>query len=464
MLLTNDIFIFVILPILALVYYLAGWSRNVQNVILLAGSLLLYGFCEPIYIWVLIGLIFYSYGMGFILEYSQNKKILWTAVAGYAVVLFYFRYATFLLHNINMELGEAMQIRVPEILVPVGISFFVLRGISYLADVYHGKGNVQRNPVNLALYLCFFPQQLAGPVIRYSVMEEQLIDRKETWQKFSTGSCRFLIGLTKITLIARGVSELTDRIFAMETMGVAVAWLGAAAFSLQVYYVFAGYSDMAIGLGLIFGFKWEDNFNYPYTAKSISDFWRRFHITFGNWIREYVYYPLGGSRVENKDKMIRNLFVMCLVSGIWYGSEWTFVFFGVFQFFCILMEKLFNLENNKGSAWIKHVYCLFILQTGWVLFRAEDLVKAGKYFASMFGLAGTGFGGRQAAALVLEYSIPLAAGILFSIPLARFGKQYVYEKKKGFQVIEIIYPFVMIFLFLVCIGLLSQENNCWRFL
>ena len=271
-------------------YYATFWSRKMQNVLLFIMSLVFYAWGEPSFVFLMLGMVGFLYVMGLIMDRYPKKILLVITLAGNLSVLVWYKYFNFIVENLNQTLGEQYQIPMHHVTMPIGISFFTFQAMSYAIDVYHKRVKVQKNPLYLGLYIAFFPQLVAGPIVRYSDMEEQILGRKESMEKFSAGWCRFLVGLSKKILLSNSLAVIADRIFTMQeyhSIPVILAWLGAIAYTLQILYDFAGYSDMAIGLALVFGFKFEENFNYPYTSKSISEFWRRWHISLGAWFREY---------------------------------------------------------------------------------------------------------------------------------------------------------------------------------
>ena len=279
-----------------------------------------------------------------------------------------------------------------DIVMPIGISFYTFQAVSYVIDVYRGDVSVQKNFYKLALYICLFPQLIAGPIVKYHDVKEQIDDREVCFDKVVFGVKRFIIGLSKKVLLANSFGAIADKIFAQspDTFSHAIAWLGAVSYSFQLYFDFSGYSDMAIGLGLIFGFKFMENFNYPYISKSISEFWRRWHISLSTWFKQYVYIPLGGNRCS-KLKVMRNLGIVFLLTGIWHGAAWNFLIWGAWNGLFIILEKAVNLkefEQRNKSKWIsllQHLYCILVFVIGWVMFRAENMTYAFCYLKNMFG-------------------------------------------------------------------------------
>lgn len=363
-----------------------------------------------------------------------------------------FKYLGFVIRNINEM--QSYQFTVPKIALPIGISFFTFKAISYVIDVYRKDDLVQKNPFYVGLYITFFPQILAGPISRYSSMIDQFKNRKETWQQFSVGCCRFITGLGKKVLISNNMAVIVDRIFQMNynaPIPSSLAWLGSIAYTLQIFFDFSGYSDMAIGIGLMFGFKCDENFNYPYISKSITEFWRRWHISLSSWFRDYVYFSLGGSRVSNKDKMIRNLLVVWVLTGVWHGAEWTFLIWGMINFIFIVVEKLISFDDIKGFNVFKHIYALFIINLGWVLFRSSNLIEAGKYISCMFGLSNNGFWSDSTYMFFKENLIFFIAAIILSMPIAKETNNFIMNKAKFYNIIEIVYPFAIMSLFIISI-------------
>lgn len=300
-------------------------------------------------------------------------------------ILGYFKYANFLVDNINSILHT--NIVLEKIPLPIGISFFTFHAMSYIIDIYKKKVDAQRNIFDLALYFTVFPQLVAGPIVRYNTISHQLHQRTVDADKFSEGVRRFIIGLGKKVLIANQLGVIADEIFSMNPsdMSVSLAWMGAIAYTLQIYFDFSGYSDMAIGLGKMFGFDFLENFNYPYISKSISEFWRRWHISLGSWFRDYVYIPLGGNRVTTW-KVYRNLFIVWGLTGFWHGASWTFMIWGIYYGILIALEKA-GIENLLQKLWspLQHIYVMFLVIIGWVFFRADNFSYCFEFLKSMFG-------------------------------------------------------------------------------
>lgn len=464
MLFSSTVFLFFFFPVIFCGYYLLSFSRPAQNLWLFAGSILFYAWGEPLYVLLMLASILVNWGAGLAVDYFRDNAGLRKAVLVFTCIvdlgaLFVFKYTGFFIKNIN-GIAKTDLLPAVELALPIGISFYTFQALSYVIDVYRKNTRVEKNPVYVGLYVSFFPQLIAGPIVRYNSIAGQIRDRQINRRKISVGVCRFITGLGKKILLANNFAVLADQIFNWSELGVEkfsvpviMAWLGAVAYTLQIYFDFSGYSDMAIGLGLMFGFKFEENFNYPYAAVSMVDFWRRWHISLTGWFREYVYFPLGGSRVENKDRMIRNLFIVWLLTGIWHGAEWTFLFWGLWHFLFQIAERFFGYaENNRHRGWMR-LYTLLVVTLGWVLFRARDLYQAGIYFSNLFGMNGNGFCDGMTLFLLREYAFFLALGILLCLPLARTFNDALVQGKMGTvgKWMNALYPAAMMGLFLLCV-------------
>ena len=421
MLFSSNIFLFCFLPMLCILYKLLYKSRKAQNAVLTLASLFFYAWGEPAFVLVMLLSIAVNWQMGLAIGQNEGNRtkqkiFLIVSVAFNLSLLFVFKYLNFTLENLN----RIPFIRLPQtsIALPIGISFFTFQAMSYVIDVYRGRGKAQKNIINIALYISLFPQLIAGPIVRYETIADQIENRKETFDGFCSGVFRFVIGLSKKVLIANNMALVADTVFDSGEKAFATAWLGAIAYTLQIYYDFSGYSDMAIGLGKMFGFRFLENFNYPYIASSVSDFWRRWHISLGTWFRDYVYFPLGGSRVDTKHKLVRNLFVVWLLTGIWHGAQWTFLCWGLMYFVLLTVEKLSGFEKRtKLPLPLRCLYTMFFVVMGWVLFRAPTMSDAARYYAALFGVGSTGVFDNAALQLLLPNLAFFAAGVLFSFPL-----------------------------------------------
>lgn len=391
MLFSSMSFIYVFLPIV-LFFYLVS-KKDLHNPILLLASIIFYAWGEPRYLAIMLLTIILNYCGAICIEKYPNKKKISLVITIFSNLgfLIYFKYFNFLIENCNNLFHSNLEPL--NIIMPIGISFYTFQAISYLIDVYREECKAQRDIYKLALFICLFPQLIAGPIVKYHDIADQIESREVTFDKVSIGVKRFIIGLSKKILIANTMGAIADKIFVQDphNFSHAVAWLGSIAYTFQLYFDFSGYSDMAIGLGLIFGFKFMENFNYPYISKSITEFWRRWHISLSTWFKQYVYIPLGGNRV-GKIMTLRNLGIVFLLTGIWHGAEWTFVLWGIWHGIFIIIEKSFNIKefesktHSLGVNILRHFYCISIFLIGWVIFRADNIKYAFDYLMSMFGI------------------------------------------------------------------------------
>lgn len=390
MLFSSMTFVFMFLPIVCAVYLLA--RKDLQNYILLIASILFYAWGEPSYLAIMILTILINYiGANYISRSRKTKHrkllLLATIVADLGF-LFYFKYFNFVMDNINAVFN--MDAKFIDVIMPIGISFYTFQAMSYVIDVYRKEVKAQRDIYKLALYITLFPQLVAGPIVKYHDVDDQISNRDVTFDKVTYGVKRFIIGLAKKMLLANTLGAVADKIFnqPVEAFDAMTAWIGAIAYSFQLFYDFSGYSDMAIGLGAIFGFKFLENFNYPYISKSITEFWRRWHISLSTWFKEYLYIPLGGNRVSSVRTYI-NLFIVFLATGFWHGASWNFIFWGLWHGMFIIFEKATGWHKKEGGLKIKlvqHIYTIFAFVIGWVMFRAENMTYAWAYIKNMFGL------------------------------------------------------------------------------
>lgn len=453
MVFSSSIFLFLFLPCVLFGYYvLFARSRKLQNIFLLIFSLIFYAWGEPSFVLIMLISIIINWYFGIIIDKNRNnnfkaRSIIIIMISFNLIIMFIFKYLMFTLNTINSVF--AANINVPKIALPIGISFFTFQAISYVIDVYRQHGKVQKNPLNVGLYIAFFPQLIAGPIVRYETIADQIINRRESIEGFAYGIKRFIIGMGKKVIIANNLAMVAEKSFKMNgNLSISMAWLGAVAYTFQILYDFSGYSDMAIGLGEMFGFKFLENFNYPYISKSISEFWRRWHISLGSWFRDYVYFPLGGSRVNTKTRLVFNLFVVWLLTGIWHGANWTFIVWGLMYFILIAIEKLTKLDKNIG--WIGHIYTLFFVILGWVIFNSNSITSAFAYIGVMFGKSSVGIIDGISRLYIHDYFIYFILGTIFAIPLFDSIKR----KIKGTRVemiLEIIILGLIILISTLCI-------------
>jgi len=388
MVFSSLIFLVIFLPVLLLLYYCspAGW----RNLILLIGSFIFYAWGEPVYILLLLLSTTTDYWFGKALgnknTASWHRKIILTcSIIINLAVLGFFKYADFLIFNINSVFGSS--IKTLELALPIGISFYTFQSISYIMDVYRRKVSPQQSWLNFALFISLFPQLVAGPIVQYSTIANQLRNRVFKEEQFVEGLTRFIQGLAKKVLLANNIGLLWDTISHQQTteLSITMAWLGIIAFAFQIYFDFSGYSDMAIGLGLMFGFRFNENFNLPYRANSMTDFWRRWHISLGSWFKEYVYIPLGGNR-NGLFKQLRNILIVWTLTGIWHGASWNFLWWGLYFALLLIIEKVFLLKLlSRTPRIVQHCYSVFFILIGWVIFVFDDTDKMLSYFSVMFG-------------------------------------------------------------------------------
>ena len=417
-------FLFAYLPLTLAVYFLA--PLRWRNLVLLLVSLFFYGWGEPVYIVIMFASILIDYIHGLLVEkYRENdKKARWfvgQSVVFNLLLLGFFKYWDFLAANLSLLPGvDLPQLNIP---LPIGISFFTFQTMSYTIDVYRRDAPAQKSIIRFGAFVTMFPQLIAGPIVRYTTIAEDIENRTITFDGFSRGVMRFLYGFNRKMLLANVLSQAADAAFAASNLSVAMAWLGSICYTLQIYFDFSGYSEMAIGMGRMFGFRFLENFNYPYISKTVTEFWRRWHISLGSWFRDYVYFPLGGSRVKTKGRLVFNLAVVWLATGIWHGANWTFLLWGCLYGVIIIAEKLLNLpkrlpEHRVGAA-IYQALTMLAVVVGWVLFRADNLSAAGNYLLTMFGLKGAALVDTMAVFHFREYLVPLCAGLLCSTPIFR---------------------------------------------
>ena len=384
MLFSSIPFLYYFLPITVILYLIV--PKFLKNTVLMLVSFIFYAWGEPKYVVIMIAAVIASYVFGILTERDRNngRSKLWLILAlfvGFGM-LCYFKYVDFFITNFNAVTG--MSVPLLKIALPIGISFYTFQLTSYNIDVYRGDTKAQKNPVDLAAYISFFPQLIAGPIVRYTDIEIQLKDRTHTVEKVSYGIRRFVIGLSKKILIANALGELCDIFKASDDKSVMFFWLYAIAFTLHIYFDFSGYSDMAIGLGSMFRFKFIENFNYPYISRSITEFWRRWHMSLGSWFRDYVYIPLGGNRV-NTLKFIRNILVVWMFTGFWHGAAWNFIVWGLYFAVLLLLEKFVLKKFLEKNRILSHIYVLFLVMISFVIFNAADMKEAFIYIGGLFG-------------------------------------------------------------------------------
>ena len=426
MVFSSAIFVFGFLPLLLGLYFLA--APKCRNYILLAFSLVFYGWGGPAYLILMVVVVMGDYVFALLISMTERERLrkLWVvlAVLGNLGCLGYYKYTNFLVENINGLFGTSVQ--VAKILLPIGISFFTFQAMSYVIDVYRRDVAVQKNPFYVMLYVALFPQLVAGPIVRYKTVEEEIISRKIRVDDVADGLERFIIGFGKKIIIANNTGAMADLIFAMPAVDAPLAWAGAIAYTLQIYFDFSAYSDMAIGLGRIFGFHFDENFNFPYVSRSVGDFWRRWHISLTTWFRDYVYIPLGGNR-KGQPRMYFNMFVIWALTGIWHGAEWNFILWGLYYFIFQGAEKLFlGRILERIPRLFQHAYTLLVVTFGWVIFRCDDgLGHLARYGKAMFSFQARDRSMEILSGYLAKYGIYLVLGIILSIPIYRHVKGFL---------------------------------------
>ena len=422
------LFLFLALTITAYVFVP---GRTWKNVVLLVASLFFYAWGEPRLVVLMVLVAAVAYGGGLLIDRLDGAKkgglrklVYVLTIVLIASNLLYFKYLNFFADNVGALLGKDFGIA--RIALPIGISFYTFQILSYVIDLYRRNVSVQKNFFNLLLYLCFFPQLIAGPIVRYQTIEDEILNRKETLDDMTYGARRFCLGLAKKVLIANGVARLAEIIYAGDpnVYGSALYWVAALAYTLQIYFDFSGYSDMAIGLGRIFGFHFLENFDHPYVAVSVTDFWRRWHISLSTWFRDYIYIPLGGNRVS-KGRWMFNLFVVWALTGFWHGAEWNFILWGLYYAALLMLEKLWlGAKLEKLPKIVGWLYTFFVVNIGWVLFNRTDFAELGLTLKTMFAFIPTSFADAVAAdTTILQGFVYLIAGLVFMFPVGKLFRK-----------------------------------------
>ena len=459
MLFSSIVFLFTFLPAVVILYYLL--PVRFRNVILLLASLVFYAWGEPVYLFLMLLSILFNYFSG--LDIARNlqdkraakRSLVFNLIINLAVLGF-FKYEGFVLDTLNGILP--VHISYHALPLPIGISFYTFQILSYIIDVYRGNVKVQTNLPNFALYVTMFPQLIAGPIVQYADVDEQLASREVSRTKFGEGSMYFIRGLAKKVLLANTSGMIFTEVSGLAKGNIAVmtAWLGAFAYMFQIYFDFSGYSDMAIGLGKMFGFEFNMNFNYPYVSKSITEFWRRWHISLSSWFRDYVYIPLGGNRVS-KIKHIRNLLIVWFLTGLWHGAAWNFVAWGLYYGVILIIEKyLLSPVLDRLPDVVRHIYSIVLVVIGWVLFFSSSFGQAADYIRVMFGAGAHGFADRESMYLLTSNLILWLILIFGSTPLVHFRYEHMVRTKKWNT--TIINSVVYVALFIVCIAYLVTET------
>ncbi|MGB8000037.1 MAG: MBOAT family O-acyltransferase [Anaerobacillus sp.] len=467
MVFSNLVFLFAFLPIVLFSYFFA--RKSFRNIVLLIASLVFYAWGEPQYVFLMLFSILMNYGFGRGIDHYQNKlvpkKLLLTlSIIGNIAILGYFKYGGFLLTNLNNLFGTSFELG--ELPLPIGISFFTFQAMSYVIDVYRKDAPVQKNIFSLALFISLFPQLVAGPIVRYNTVDQQILSRTITADKVHEGIKRFIIGLSKKVLLANSFAVVADQAFSTPAgeLSVMMSWIGVIAYTLQIYFDFSGYSDMAIGLGKMFGFDFLENFRYPYISKSVSEFWRRWHISLGTWFKDYVYIPLGGNR-HGKLVQVRNLLIVWTITGFWHGASWTFMAWGFYYGAIIVIESLgFGKWLSRQWSPLQHIYVLLLVMIGWVFFRADNFTYSFEYLQTMFGFNQVSF---TDSMFLLQWNdnwVLFLAGVVFSTPFfANIGSIYnrTATKIKGLQFVTLFSEPAIYMVLMLCamVRLVNSSYN-----
>ena len=456
MLFTSISFLYYFLPALIIIYFIT--PKKYKNIILLIASLLFYFYGEPKYVFLMIAEIVIAYTGAILIDKykSQSKNILIITLFIHVFLLIIFKYTDFIIQTIN-DISNA-NIKLLNIALPIGISFYTFQIISYVIDVYNGKVKVQKNIINLATYVSLFPQLVAGPIVRYQTVEKELDDRVHSFNNFAYGIRRFSIGLAKKVLIANALGELCTKAFVLNETTVIFYWIFGISYMLQLYFDFSAYSDMAIGLGRIFGFNFPENFNYPYISKSITEFWRRWHISLGTWFKDYVYIPLGGNR-DGKYKQIRNILIVWLLTGIWHGANWTFLIWGLLFGIILIIEKIFlNKFMEKLPSFIKRIYVLFIVMILFIIFNAENISVALTNIKGLFGMNGEVFVNDYTLHYLKSYLPLLIISLFGTTPFIKILIDKLRKNKYANNIINILEPILIVMILVVVTSYLIDNS------
>ena len=445
MLFSSIPFLYYFLPIVILLYAVA--PKKLKNTVLLLSSLFFYGWGEPKYVFLMVGTIFIGYVLGLLTEKHRGTSLakLWVTLSAVVSLgmLGYFKYADFFIENFNAV--TSLSVPLLRIALPIGISFYTFQLLSYTIDVYRGDVPAQKNFITLAAYVSLFPQLIAGPIVRYSDVEKQLISRKHSLEYVAAGIRRFIIGLSKKVLIANALGEVCDIFRASDDKSVLFYWLYAICFTLHIYFDFSGYSDMAIGLGKIFGFDFMENFRHPFVSKSVTEFWRRWHISLGSWFRDYVYIPLGGNRVS-KIKGFRNIFVVWMLTGFWHGAAWNFIVWGLYFAVLLIIEKLWLKKYIEKSKLFSHIYVMFLIVISFVIFNASDMSQAFADIAGMFGAGALPFYSDEWLYYLKSFAVVIVIAIIGSTELPVKAMAALKKNSKIEKCINVVEPVALVVL------------------
>ena len=453
MVFTSINFLYYFLPTVLILYFIV--PKKYKNLLLLISSLLFYFYGEPKYIILMIIEIVLAYFEARLIEKYKSKEIFIFSIFIHVLLLCIFKYTNFLITNINGIFNT--NISLLNIVLPIGISFYTFQIISYLVDVYKEKVKAQKNFISLATYVSLFPQLIAGPIVRYETINDELDNRKQTFNDFSSGISRFIIGLSKKVLIANILGELCNIFILSSEKTILFYWIYGISYSLQIYFDFSAYSDMAIGLGRMFGFHFMENFDYPYISKSITEFWRRWHISLSSWFKDYVYIPLGGSR-EGTFKLIRNILIVWLLTGLWHGSEWTFILWGTFIGILLVIEKLLlNKYIEKLPSIVRRIYTLFIIMISFIIFSGSNINESFNNIIGLFNFSNP-FINKFTIHYLKDYGLVLIIAIFLSTPILKNTIIKLKENKKINNIINILEIIVLLILLVIVTSYLIDSS------
>lgn len=448
MLFSSIPFLYYFLPIVLVIYAIA--PKKLKNTVLLLSSLFFYAWGEPKYVFLMLISVSIGYITGILIEKHAGTKSakLWLTISVITSIgmLGYFKYADFFIENFNA--ATSLSVPLLKIALPIGISFYTFQLLSYTIDVYRGDVPAQKNFITLAAYIALFPQLIAGPIVRYSDVEKQLVSRTHSFEKTALGIRRFILGLSKKVLIANALGEVCDIFRASDDKSVLFYWLYAICFTLHIYFDFSGYSDMAIGLGKIFGFDFMENFRHPFISKSITEFWRRWHISLGSWFRDYIYIPLGGNRVS-KIKGFRNIFVVWMLTGFWHGAEWNFIVWGLYFAVLLIIEKVFLKKYIEKSKVFSHIYVMFLVVISFVIFNANNMPEAIADISGLFGAGNLPFYSAEWLYYLRSFAVVIVIALIGSTHLPVKAISELKKNKTAEKIINIIEPFALIILLIL---------------
>ena len=463
MVFSSAVFLVLFLPLTVIAYYnpitnhiCRKNGNTLRNVILLISSLAFYSWGEPLYVFLMIISILVTYFVGIGISSSKSsmaKAVLGFGISYHIVILFVFKYSTFFvprfIHMFNKEYSPTWSI-----ILPIGISFYSFQLMSYMFDVYYKKAKAQKDLLSLALYATMFPQLVAGPIVRYNEISKEISGRVEDKNRFYEGTERFIYGLGKKVLLADNLAYAVDAIWLFDHRTISVAWFGAICYTLQIYFDFSGYSDMAIGLGKMFGFDFPENFNYPYISGSVTEFWRRWHISLSTWFRDYVYIPLGGNRVSG-GRWIRNIFLVWLLTGVWHGANWTFIVWGLLYFVILLIEKKTDFVDKL--KWTSHIYTMLVVCMAWVLFRSNSLSQGIAYICEMFDVNSLRIVIPNTLKLTLEGTVlTLIVSIVLAMPIFPKMTENIGRRYPGLDLV--IRPIITLGIFILAFAKVMGQS------